>query len=105
MNNMSKMPSSNPLHLDANKMFKTLNKVPNTDLDMGLKYVNRNTCYVIRSNHEHKLINIIQYFFHLIQIVQLTVVDFIYSQMTNQRFPFALLRTLVSMVKKSALAR
>lgn len=45
---MSKMPSSNPLHLDANKMFKTLNKVPNTDLDMGLKYVNRNTCYVIR---------------------------------------------------------
>lgn len=103
MNNMSEMPSSNPLHLDANKMFKTLNKGPNTD--MGLNYVNRNTCYVIRLNHEHKLINIIQYFFHLIQIVQLTVVDFIYSQMTNQRFPFALLRTLVSMVKKSALAR
>lgn len=54
MNNMSEMPSSNPLHLDANKMFKTLNKVPNTDLDMGLKYVNRNTCYVIRINHERK---------------------------------------------------
>lgn len=53
---MSEMPSSNPLHLDANKMFKTLNKGPNTDI--GLKYVNRNTCYVIRLNHEHKLINI-----------------------------------------------
>lgn len=52
MNNMSEMPSSNPLHLDANKMFKTLNKVPNTD--MGLKYVNRKTWYVIRINHERK---------------------------------------------------
>lgn len=52
MNNMSEMPSSNPLHLDANKMFKTLNKVPNTD--MGLKYVNRNTYYVIRIKHERK---------------------------------------------------
>lgn len=43
---MSEMPSSNPLHLDANRMLKTLNLVPNTHL--GLKYVNRNTCYVIR---------------------------------------------------------
>lgn len=41
----------------------------------------------------------------VIETVQLGVVDFIYSQMTNKRFPFALIRTLVSMVKKSPLAR
>eukprot|EP00105_Crassostrea_gigas_P039477 XP_019923625.1 PREDICTED: uncharacterized protein LOC105330245 [Crassostrea gigas] len=40
----------------------------------------------------------------VIETVQLGIVDFLYSQMTNQRFPFALIRTLVSMVKKSALA-
>lgn len=56
---MSKMLLLNFLYLDVNKMFKILNKVLNIDLDMGLKYVNRNICYVIRLNYEYKFINII----------------------------------------------
>lgn len=29
------------------------------NIDIGLKYVNRNICYVIRLNYEYKFINII----------------------------------------------
>lgn len=57
MNNMSEMLLLNFLYLDVNKMFKILNKGLN--IDMGLKYVNRNICYVIRLNYEYKFINII----------------------------------------------
>lgn len=97
---MNEMHSSNPLHVDANSMFKfAISKVPNTQ--MGQIVVKEIHVFCEKKKRERKHLIL----FHLIQIIQLGVVDFIYSQMTSQRFPFALIRTLISMVKKSALAR